>query len=90
MRLLGMSIASALLLVVAACEVSPEQRAHDVANAYCSCVEVTPSAIEECTDMLEPQLPPISDDCLQCVYQNSATCSKLLDDCDDICSQSTP
>jgi hypothetical protein len=86
-----MSIVSALaMVVVAACTVSPEQRAHDVATAYCNCVEIGTSAREECVEMLVPQLPPISDECLECVYQNSATCSRLLDDCDDICSQSTP
>ena len=91
MRLHGLAIAM-LALGVAACTVPPEQRAHDVATAYCRCIKTGETAINTCIDMLVPDLTNVSDECLDCVYTNSATCSSLLNDCTNLCDpqQNTP
>jgi hypothetical protein len=66
-------------------EITPEQKARDVCTAYCDCV-VSPAQVEQCiVDDCLPDIPPVSDPCLECVYANSQTCSKLLDDCTDLC-----
>lgn len=81
-----------LLFALAGCwEVSAEQRARDVCTAYCDCF-VAPSQVEECIveDCL-PDIPPVSDPCLDCVYANSQMCGPLFDDCTDLClDTSTP
>ena len=92
MRLLGMSTVAAIALALGlvACTVPPEQRARDVATAYCNCVEVGHSAVDKCIEMLIPQIPDVSDECLTCVYENSNSCSNLLDDCTTFCSPQQP
>ena len=92
MRPQGMSTVAmlALALGLAACTVPPEQRAHDVCEAYCSCVEVGTTSVAQCVDGCVPNVPIVSDECLDCVYQNSGMCSSLISDCDDPCSQATP
>src|SRR5262245_19879915 len=91
MRLHGIAIAM-FALGVAACTVPPEQRSRDVATAYCKCTQTGQSAVDMCIDQLVPMIPNVSDDCLDCVYQNSATCSSLLNDCTNLCDpqQNTP
>lgn len=91
MRLTGIAIA-VFALGVAACTVPPEQRSRDVATAYCKCIKTGDTAVSMCIDDLIPMLPDVSDDCLNCVYQNSATCSSLLNDCTNLCDpqQNTP
>ena len=81
-----------LACVLTGCfESSPAQNARTVCTAYCDCL-VTPPMVEECiVDDCVPDIPPVSDECLQCVYMNSQTCSTLFDDCTDLCIQnSTP
>jgi len=91
MRLHGMAIAMlSFVLSTTACTVPPEQRSRDVATAYCKCVEVGTSAVDTCIEMLVPRIPNVSDDCLTCVYENSATCASLLTDCQTLCGQNTP
>jgi hypothetical protein len=86
MRLHGMAIAMlSIALGVAACTVPPEQRSRDVATAYCRCTETGNTAVDKCVEMLIPAIPNVSDECLDCVYQNSATCSALLNDCTNLC-----
>jgi hypothetical protein len=85
MRLLAVSLLS--LLAVAGCEITPEQRARDVCNALCACVVPgSPSAVERCVvnDCL-PDIPPVSDPCVECVYTNSQRCGDLLDECIALC-----
>lgn len=90
MRLHTIAIAM-LALGVAACTVPPEQRAHDVCTAVCTCAEVGTANVNTCVDECVPQFPDVSDDCLTCVYENSATCSKLQTDCQKPCrQQNTP
>jgi hypothetical protein len=79
MRLVVVSIVGLLL---AACEVSPEQRARDVCTAACDCVETTPSKVELCVTMCIAQAPAmIPDACLDCVYQYSQSCTNLFQQC---------
>jgi hypothetical protein len=66
---------------------SPAQDARTVATAYCDCF-VTPSMVEACIDDLLPDITPVSDACLQCVYENSQMCSTLFDDCTALCDNS--
>jgi hypothetical protein len=90
MRLLGPVAAIAIAFGVAACTVPPEQRARDVCTAVCNCVEIGTSNQTDCVEMCIPQIGPISDDCLTCVYENSMTCSKLLNDCEASCDPQQP
>lgn len=82
----------AILALVAGCHMSPEQRERDVCTAYCDCV-VSPGMVETCItdDCIPALLPSVTDDCLDCVYMNSQTCSTLFNDCSDLClDTSTP
>lgn len=76
------------LLVIglgAGCDVSPDQAARDVCTAFCDCA-VTPGLVEQCVvEGCLPDLPPVSDACLQCVYMNSASCTDLFADCSALC-----
>lgn len=63
---------------------SPVQDAEAVATAYCNCL-VSPSMVDACIDDIIPDITPVSDECLDCVYQNSQTCSTLINDCTDLC-----
>jgi hypothetical protein len=81
-----------LASVLAGCfEANPLQKARDVCTAYCDCI-VSPAMVEQCiVDDCLPDIPPVSDPCLQCVYTNSQTCSTLFDECTDLClDTSTP
>ena len=81
-----------LASLLAGCfETTPQQKSRDVCTAYCDCI-VTPSMVEQCiTDDCLPDIPPVTDPCLDCVYANSQTCSTLFDECTDLClDTSTP
>jgi hypothetical protein len=81
-----------LACLLAGCfETTPAQDARTVCTAYCDCL-VAPSMVEQCiVDDCLPDIPPVTDPCLQCVYEKSQTCSMLFDDCSDLCIQtSTP
>jgi hypothetical protein len=70
-------------------EATPQSRAEEVCTAYCQCFQ--PSDIDGCieTDCL-PDIPSVSDPCLDCVHQNSQTCSDLYSDCTSLCLGPTP
>lgn len=68
-------------------ESSPFQDAETVATAYCNCL-VTPSMLDGCVEDILDDLPPVSDACLDCVFQNSQTCSTLFNDCTALCDNS--
>ena len=84
MRFHGIAVVM-LALGVAACTVPPEQRARDVCTAGCNCTETGTANVNTCIDECIPTLTNVSDECLNCVYENSATCSKLVSDCEDLC-----
>ena len=66
-------------------EETPQQRARAVCNAYCECV-VTAGQVEECVvEQCLPVLPPVSDECLDCVISNSQVCAALDAQCTDLC-----
>jgi hypothetical protein len=84
------SARGALLLALglwAGCfEITPEQRARDVCTAYCDCY-AQPGQTEACVvnDCL-PDIPPVTDACLDCVYANSQMCGELVNQCLDLCT----
>jgi hypothetical protein len=92
MRQLGMSTFAVLVvaIAVAGCDIPPDQRSRDVCTVVCNCLETGTNARAECVEMCIPDIPTVSDDCLTCVYENSASCSTLFRDCEDMCDQSTP
>ena len=86
MRLVVVSIVGLL----AACEVSPEQRAEDVCTAVCQCTFALPSQVDTCVDSCVPNVNTVSDECLDCVYTYSQTCTQLFAMCEDPCQQQQP
>jgi hypothetical protein len=74
-----------VLGMLAGCfEITPEQKARDVCTAFCDCL--VPTNADRCvTEQCLPQLPPVSDPCLNCVYANSQQCGDLVDQCSNLC-----
>jgi len=75
------------LLVVVGCTQTPADKAQDVCLALCECAEpgAIPSVLDDCvSQQCLPQLPPVSDDCLDCVYAHDQVCPEL-DQCTDLC-----
>jgi hypothetical protein len=68
---------------------TPQTRAEDVCTAYCQCY--APSQLDQCIqqDCL-PDIPAVTDACLECVQLNSQTCSELASECTDLCLDPTP
>jgi hypothetical protein len=81
----GLFVLVASSLLVGCFEETSEQRSRAVCNAYCECFvtagEVQQCVVEECL----PDLPPVSDECLDCVISNSQTCTALGAQCTDTC-----
>ena len=76
------------LLVVVGCTQMPQEKAQDVCQAYCECVDpgAIPSVVNDCVaQQCLPQLPPVSDDCLNCVFAHDQVCPELFDQCTDLC-----
>lgn len=79
------TVAVAVALALAGCTNSPAQNARTVCTAYCECF-VPAASVEACiVDDCLPDIPPVSDPCLDCVYENSQMCSALTDECTDVC-----
>lgn len=70
-------------------EATPQSRAEDVCTAFCQCF--SPGQVDQCVqnDCL-PDIPSVSDPCLDCVHLNSQTCSVLGTECIDLCLDPTP
>ena len=87
-----------VLLLVAGllvgCHQTAEEKAQDVCDAYCDCVDpgALPAVFDQCvTQQCLPQLPPVSDDCLSCVFTNDQVCTDLFSQCTNECfSTQTP
>ena len=76
------------MLVVVGCTQPPAEKAHDVCQAYCACVDpgAIPSVVDRCVvEQCLPDLPPVSDECLDCVFAHDQVCPELLDQCSDLC-----
>jgi hypothetical protein len=66
-------------------EESPLQRARAVCDAYCECA-FTAGQVEQCvTEQCLPILPPVSDECIDCVVTNAQVCSALDNQCTNLC-----
>lgn len=64
---------------------SPQQRAEAVCNAYCEC-SFSAGQVDQCvTEQCLPVIPPVSDECMDCVVSNSQTCTALDAQCTDLC-----
>jgi hypothetical protein len=81
-----------VLLLVAGllvgCQQPPGEKAQDVCDAYCDCVDpgALPSQFDACVQQqCLPQLPPVSDDCLNCVFEHDQVCADLFAQCTDSC-----
>ena len=76
------------LSVLVGCTQTAQEKAQDVCQAYCDCVDpgALPSVLDECvTQQCLPQLPTVSDDCLTCVFEHDQVCPELFDRCDSLC-----
>jgi hypothetical protein len=70
----------------AGCTQSPADRVEIVCNTFCDCAFTLPSAVQMCvTQQCEPFIPPVSDECLACVYDHESTCTALESDCQTMC-----
>lgn len=80
--------------LLAGCHQTPEEQSHDVCQAYCDCVDpgAPPATVDECiTQQCLPSIPPVTDECLDCVFTHDQVCPDLFNDCSDLClSQQTP
>ena len=86
---MGMVLTAAVL---GGCHQTSLQKADDVCRAFCDCVETgaLASEIQRCIDKdCLPQLPPVTDTCLACVYQHDQTCPDLYDLCTTSCLRNT-
>ena len=76
------------LLVLLGCTQTPQEKSQDVCQAYCSCADpgALPSVLDDCIQQqCLPQLPPVSDACLQCVFAHDQVCTDLAAQCTDLC-----
>ena len=88
MRLVGCIgglVLVAIGLAAGCLQANPQNRRETVCTAYCECF-IGGGGVEECVqeDCL-PDLPPVSDDCYDCVVANASSCSTLDAQCTDIC-----
>ena len=84
-----------LVVLLAGCTQTPGEKAQDVCQAYCSCLDPSalPSMLDTCiADQCLPQLPPVTDQCLDCVFAHDQACTDLYDQCTELCLpvESTP
>lgn len=80
------------LLVVVGCTQMPAEKAQDVCQAYCACTfpGALPSTVDQCVaQMCLPAVPPVSDDCLNCVFEHEQSCSVMFTQCDASCFPAT-
>jgi hypothetical protein len=70
-------------------EAAPENRAQTVCTEYCECF-ADPGEVDECIVECVPDIPPVSDECLDCVLANSNSCPALEAQCTDLCVGQQP
>lgn len=84
-------VVSFVVLFATACDPSPEQAKRDVCTVACQCeTNGLPSQVESCVEACVPQVPVVSDECLECFYTYSQSCSDLERECEDACDQPQP
>ena len=87
MRLVVVSIIGLL----AACNTPPEQEARDLCTALCNCMTASPTLRDECVAECIPDVPAmLPDDCINCIYQYSQSCSDLEAHCEAACDVQQP
>lgn len=74
MRLVMVSFA---VLLAWGCDTPPEQEARDVCTAFCRCQTASPAKIDACVDECAGELPALPDECVDCIYTYSQSCSDL-------------
>ncbi len=80
-----------LLLVaglLAGCHQTPQEKSQDVCDAYCDCVNpgAPPAVFDQCVaQQCLPQLPPVTDQCLNCVFAHDQVCTDLYAQCTNLC-----
>lgn len=90
MRLVGchrelIALVAVGVMSTACFEESPQQRATAVCTEFCECF-VSAGQVEQCvTEQCLPQIPPVSDECMDCVVTNAQACGALDDQCSDLC-----
>lgn len=86
---MGCLLSLVVVGAVAGCfEESPLQRAQAVCGAYCECF-VTNGQVDACVDECVVEIPPVTDECLDCVVTNSQMCTALATDCNDVCDDNS-
>ena len=82
------------MVLLVGCHQTPEEKAQDVCDAYCDCIDpgAPPATFDQCVaQQCLPQLPPVTDPCLQCVFAHDQVCTDLFAQCSDLClSTQTP
>ncbi len=89
MRSMRLVLVMFVALWAAACNVSPEQEARDLCTAVCNCTTASPAKAAECVEECTPEVPALPDDCIDCIYTYSQSCSDL-DRCEPMCDQPQP
>ena len=77
-----------VLVVLLGCTQTAQEKSQDVCQAFCDCVDpgALPAVVNDCiSTMCLPSLPPVSDPCLDCVFQHDQVCTDLFNDCTDSC-----
>jgi hypothetical protein len=77
-----------IVCLLAGCQQTPAEKAQDVCQAYCDCIDpgAPPATEDQCiAQQCLPNIPPVTDDCLDCVFAHDQVCTDLYADCTDLC-----
>jgi hypothetical protein len=77
------------LLVAVGCTQSPADRATAVCDAFCTCAGGLQATVDACNEQCLALIPPVTDPCLQCVYDHETSCA-ALDTCQQLCFSQAP
>lgn len=82
-------VVSFVVLLAWGCDTSPEQEARDLCTAVCRCQFASPAQVDACIEDCAPDVPALPDECIDCIYTYSQSCSDL-DRCEPLCAQPQP
>jgi hypothetical protein len=82
-----------LAVALAACDVTPAERAATLCSVVCGCQQpplpgLQRQCVDECTSQFRGDT--VSDACLACVSEHADRCSSLESDCAFACSTTNP
>ncbi len=81
------SIVVCVLVGVAACNASPQERSAAACSTICRCLESPlPGAQDRCTSQCESQIS-VSEDCATCIAEHADRCAAIESDCQNVCNQ---